>query len=166
VQVLVVKQRLGTVQHLVGRFFGHLRAEAPGPEDQQFVHDHLRDACAGVFWTQGPADQHHAVTVARRVELLLGDDEEAIEAALLHDVGKRTANTGAITRSIATVLDAARLPMTVRMRAYRDHGAHGAVALQEAGCGSLAVAFAREHPAGPPDGVDPVRWDVLLEADG
>jgi len=161
-----VKQRLGTAQHLVERFFGHLRAEAPGPVDQQYVHDHLRDACARVFWTQGHADQRHAVTVARRVEHLLGDDDEAIEAALLHDIGKRTANTGAITRSIATVLDAARLPMTAKMRAYRDHGPHGAGVLQEAGCGSLAVAFAREHPAGPPDDVDPVRWNALIEADG
>jgi len=166
VQVFVVKQRLGTALHLVERFFGHLKAEAPGPVDQQFVHDHLGDACAGVFWTQDHADQRHAVTVARRVQLLLGDDQEAIEAALLHDIGKRKANTGAVTRSIATVLDAAHLPMTLRMRTYRDHGPHGAHILQETGCGSLAVAFAREHPAGPPAGVDPVRWDVLLEADG
>ena len=56
--------------------------------------------------------------------------------------------------------------MTDRMRIYREHGARGAVVLQEAGCGSLAVAFARHHPAGPPDGIDPARWRALLEADG
>lgn len=161
-----MKLRLGKAVHLVERFFGHLGAQPPGPHDQQFVRDHLSETCAEIFWTQSPADQRHAVIVARRIERGLGDDRAAIEAALLHDVGKRAASEGAISRSIATVLDAFGLPMTGRMRIYREHGARGASVLQEAGCGSLAVAFARHHPAGPPDGIDPAQWHALLEADG
>ena len=161
-----MKRHLETAAHLAGRFFGHLGAGAPGPADQQYVHDHLTPACAAVFWTQSPADQEHAVTVARRVEAAIGDDPETIEAALLHDIGKRDVRIGAIGRSIATVLDAAGLPMTRSMRAYRDHGPSGGRILESAGCGRLAVAFAGAHPAGPPADVDAARWQVLLGADG
>ncbi len=152
--------------HLVGRFFGHVTANPPGPEDQQFVHDHLNDPCAALFWAQSGADQDHAVRVARRVSGALGDDREAVEAALLHDVGKSGVPIGAISRSLATVLDAAGLPMTQRMRRYRDHGPRGAEMLADAGCGPLTVAFALHHPGPPPGGIDPVRWKTLSEADG
>lgn len=161
-----MKRNPATIGHLAGRFFGHLGATPPGPADQQYVHDHLTPPCAAAFWTQSPADQEHAVTVARRVEAEIGDDPATIEAALLHDIGKRDVRIGAIGRSIATVLDAAGLPMTRRMRAYRDHGPAGGRILESAGCGRLAVAFAGAHPAGPPADVDAARWQVLLGADG
>ena len=157
---------LNQAGHLVGRFFGHLRAQPPGPEDQSFVHNHLDDVCAELFWSQTFPDQRHAVDVARRVLAALPDDSGAVEAALLHDIGKAQENTGAISRSIATVLHSLGLPMTTRMRSYRDHGESGAVALETAGCGPLAIAFARNHPGPAPSGTDPARWEVLIDADG
>ena len=162
----LVTGRLDQAGHLVGRFFGHVRAEPPGPEDQAFVHDHLDGDCAGLFWSQSFPDQRHAVDVARRVSTALPDDSGAVEAALLHDIGKVQASIGAVSRSIATVLDSVGMPMTTRMRSYRDHGRRGAVALEEAGCGPLAVAFARYHPGPAPAGTDPARWKVLMDADG
>jgi len=162
----LVTGRFDQTGHLVGRFFGHLRAQPPGPEDQSFVHDYLDGPCAELFWAQSFPDQRHAVDVARRVSIALPDDPGAVEAALVHDIGKLQANIGAVSRSIATVLDAACMPMTPRMRTYREHGQHGAAALEEAGCGPLAVAFARYHPGPPPTGTDPARWKVLLDADG
>jgi hypothetical protein len=161
-----VTARLDQAGHLVGRFFGHVRAEPPGPEDQAFVRDHLDGVCAGLFWSQAFPDQRHAVDVARRVLAALPDDPGAVEAALLHDIGKLQANIGAVSRSIATVLDSVGMPMTTRMRSYRDHGRRGAVALEEAGCGPLAVAFARHHPGPAPAGTDSARWKVLIDADG
>ncbi|MEA2023501.1 MAG: hypothetical protein U9N79_04320 [Actinomycetota bacterium] len=158
--------RFDKAGHLVGRFFGHLHAEPPGPEDQRFVHDHLDAPCAQLFWSQSFPDQRHAVDVARRVHAVLPDDTGAVEAALLHDVGKRRTDIGAISRSIATVLDAIRMPMTTRMRIYRDHGRRGAIDIEEAGCGDLAVSFARSHPGPVPPGVDRERWKVLADADG
>ncbi|MEA3501373.1 MAG: hypothetical protein U9R47_01250 [Actinomycetota bacterium] len=157
--------RFDKAGHLVGRFFGHLRAEPPGPEDQRFVHDHLAGSCAELFWSQGSPDQRHAVEVARRVHAALPDDSEAVEAALLHDVGKRQTNIGAVSRSIATVLDAVGMPMTARMRRYRDHGRRGAIDIEEAGCGPLAVSFARYHPGPAPLDIDPKRWEALSDAD-
>jgi hypothetical protein len=160
-----VTGRLDQVGHLVGRFFGHISATAPGPDDQRFVHEHLDGTCADLFWFQSSADQRHAVDVARRVSIALPDDTGAIQAALLHDVGKLEANIGAMSRSIVTVLDSVGLPMTARMHSYRDHGQRGAQVLEEAGCGSLAVAFARYHPGPAPSGTDPDRWKVLSDAD-
>lgn len=154
-----------TIGHLVRRFFGHLRARALGPEEQQFVHDRLSGPCAELFWMQSKADQRHGFDVARRVETALYDDDEAIEAALLHDIGKRRPSIGPVTRSIATILHLARAPMTKRMAAYRDHGKRGAADIEEAGCGRLAVEFARRHPASAPPGYESSRWQVLLEAD-
>jgi hypothetical protein len=162
----LVTDRLDQVGHLVGRFFGHVGAAAPGPDDQRFVHEHLDGQCAELFWSQSAPDQRHAVNVARRVSAVLPDDSGAIEAALVHDFGKTEANIGAVSRSIATVLDAAGMPMTRRMHTYRDHGERGALALEEAGCGPFAVAFARYHPGPVPSGMDPVRWKVLIDADG
>jgi len=158
--------RLDQAGHLVGRFFGHIRAEPLGPEDQVFVREHLEGKCAGLFWSQSFPDQRHAVDVARRVHTILPDDPGAIEAALLHDIGKLQSSIGAVSRSIATVLDAVGMRMTNRMRSYRDHGRRGAVALEEAGCGTLAVAFARYHPGPAPAGTDPARWKALVDADG
>ncbi len=158
--------RFDQIRHLAARFFGHLTAEPPGPEDQHFVHEYLDGPCAELFWSQSFPDQRHAVNVARRVSTALPNDPGAVEAALLHDIGKLQSNIGAVSRSLATVLDAVRMPMTPRMRAYRDHGERGAVALEETGCGSLAVAFARYHPGPAPADTDSVRWEALVDADG
>ena len=158
--------RFDTAGHLVGRFFGHIRAEPPGPEDQSFVHQYLNSPCAEMFWSQSFPDQRHAVDVARRVSIALPGDSEAIEAALVHDIGKREAGIGPVSRSIATILDAAHLPMPTPMRIYREHGRRGSVEIEGAGCGELAILFARYHPGPAPAGIDPERWNVLLDADG
>lgn len=152
--------------HLVRRFFGHLRARPLGPADQQYVHAHLRGRCAELFWAQSTGDQRHAVDVARRVASALPGDDEAIQAALLHDVGKIEARLGPVGRSLATILDAMHLPLSKRMADYRRHGALGAVLLESAGCAPLAVTFALHHPAPAPEGVARTRWDALVHADG
>ena len=156
---------LRKARHLVLRFFGHYVARPLSPDEQRYVHEHLSGPCAALFWKQSVADQRHAITVAFRVAVTLPDDCEAIEAALLHDVGKWRPNPGPVVRSIATVLELMRLPMTRRMWAYRDHGRIGAEELEEARCGQLAITFTRLHPSPAPEQFDPHRWQVLSEAD-
>ena len=158
--------RLDQVGHLAERFFGHLRAKPPGPDDQRFVHERLEGVCADLFWSQRVPDQRHGIDVARRVKAALPNDAGVVSAALLHDVGKIEANIGAVSRSIATVLASAGLPMTIRMRKYREHGRRGAAVLEEADCEPLAVSFARYHPGPAPAETDPVRWKTLSDADG
>ena len=162
----LVTGRLQTAGHLVLRFFGHVSARPLSPEEQSYIHERLSPPCADLFWRQSFPDQRHALNVAQRVATRLPGDQEAIEAALLHDIGKWRPNLGPVSRSIATLLEYAHLPMTRRMWAYRDHGRRGAAELEEAGCGRLAIEFARLHPSAAPDGYDAERWQALGEADG
>ncbi|HEX9642516.1 MAG TPA: HD domain-containing protein [Acidimicrobiia bacterium] len=156
---------LGEATHLVRRFFGYLRARPLAPREQHEVRDALGDGLAPLFFAQHPADQRHGVEMAARVAAALPQRDDAFVAALVHDVGKVAAGLGPVRRSLATLLDLLHVPMPVRYRRYRDHGAVGAELLDAAGAPPLAVAFARDHPGVVPEGVDPLAWDVLEAAD-
>ena len=151
--------------HLVRRFFGHVAARPLAPDEQAEVADRLPGSLARLFFAQAPADQRHAYGVARRVAERRPDDDDAYQAALLHDIGKGDAAIGPVARSLATLAAAARLPVPARWRRYLDHGERGAAMLEEAGAGRLAVAFTRGHPGPPPPGVDAAAWEALAAAD-
>lgn len=151
--------------HLIRRFFGFLQARPPGPAEQANLREHLGEDEAALFWDQQYQDQRHALDVATRVVAARGHDRVAIRAALLHDIGKRHSRLGAVSRSLATVLDAAQLPLPARLAAYRSHGPLGARELAACGCEPLVVEFAGRHPGPAPDGIDPTQWNALLEAD-
>lgn len=154
-----------TIRHLARRFFGHLRARPLAPAEQDTVAAALPEALAELFFRQSPADQRHALAVADRVRRARPDDDAAFVAALLHDVGKVEADVGPIARSIATIMDALRLPLPHSWRRYRRHGEIGAHMLAAAGAPPVAVAFARHHPGPVPDGVDEETWRALGAAD-
>jgi hypothetical protein len=150
--------------HLFRRFFQVVFARPLAAEETAEVAAALSPALLGLFTAQAPADQRHAHTVMRRVAA--GPvDAEVIAAALVHDVGKAGIGLGPVRRSVATVCDALGLPMTARMRDYRNHGPIGAERLQAAGASRLAVDFARRHPDPDPGPHDPATWGLLLEAD-
>lgn len=153
---------LRQIWHLVTRFFGVITSEPLGPVAQDDVNGILGSETAALFWDQDSIDQRHAYDVAQRVRDGLGDNEAALEAALLHDVGKRHSDLGPIARSLATLFDHARLPLPAGWQRYRDHGSLGATDLERAGAGSLAVAFARGEATA---GIDPEVWAVLMAAD-
>ncbi len=117
-----------------------------------------------LFWEQAAADQRHAYEVACRARERLGPDQLVTRAALLHDVGKRHVHMGAVTRTLATMGAAARLPLPGAWRRYRDHEALGAADLEAIGADPFVVAFARRVPAGDL-GADAARWDALVAAD-
>ncbi len=141
-----------------------LRPRPLTPVEQLDAARHLRTAEYELFWRQAPADQRHAYETMRRASLE-SPDPTVLRAALLHDVGKATVELGAVRRSLATVLDALGLPMTSRMRSYRDHGPRGAGLLAAAGAEPLVVAFAARHPDADPGEFDPAMWSALLDAD-
>jgi hypothetical protein len=68
-------------------------------------------------------------------------------------------------RSVVSVLILARLPLTARMRQYRDHGAIAAAEIEEANGPGLAVLYAYHHHQGRPADIDTATWDVLQAAD-
>lgn len=153
--------------HLVRRFVQVARPEPLTPAEQRHVDRILRGAGADVlalFWAQSPADQRHAFATMRR-SAVATTDAAVHAAALVHDVGKATHHTGAVVRSVATVLDLLHLPMSTKMRAYRKHGAIGAELLEAAGATPLAVEFARRHPDPDPGSMDAEHWRILLAAD-
>lgn len=146
--------------HLAGRFFGAVLGKPLDPRQQDEVRQMLTSAEAELFFRQQPIDQRHAFDVARRVRAAVPGNDDAVAAALLHDVGKIHSHLGPVARSLATVMDMAHLPLRARWRAYRDHGALGADDLTAAGARSLAVALAAGTPAG-----DPEVWAALVAAD-
>ena len=150
------------IRHLAARFFGVLLSDPLGPSAQDDVNTILAQQLASLFWDQDPIDQRHAYDVAMRVRHFLGNDDAALEAALLHDIGKRHSDLGAIARSLATIGDNLHLPLPDRWRRYRDHGPLGASDLVASGASPLTVAFARGE-VGP--GIDQDVWDALREAD-
>lgn len=120
----------------------------------------LDDDAARLFWDQQAIDQRHAHTVGVRIAGVAEAPRNATAAALLHDVGKRHSRLGPLGRSLATVADALHLPMPMRWRSYRNHGALGARDLHAIGADALAIAF-----AGGEEGADPATLALLRAAD-
>ena len=142
-----------------------LLARRLSPQEQDEVARWLRSGEAAIYWAQQKADQRHGLVTARKLAAQAPDDLELIRAGLLHDVGKSGLRISAFGRSLATLADLVGLPLSARYQAYRDHGPIGGSALAALGAEPLAVAFASRHPGGPPPDMDPVRWQLLLEAD-
>jgi hypothetical protein len=151
--------------HLARRFFGVLVAAPLRPGEQAAAGALLRPAERGLFWGQPAADQRHGLECARAVQAACPGRRDLARAALLHDLGKRQAGLGAVGRSIATALAAARLPVPGRFAAYREHGPLGATELEAAGAEPLVAAFARHHHGERPAGIAAEDWDALRRAD-
>ena len=152
------------MRHLVKRFFEVVTSCGLGPAEQAWVNRVLRPDLAELFWLQAPIDQRHAFEVAQRTAGTLGEDNSALTAALLHDVGKRHSRAGAIGRSLATMLDGLRVPLPQDWRRYREHERLGADDLAEYGADPLTIAFAAgRRPAA--DEVDADVWNALIAAD-
>jgi len=155
----------GPPLHLVRRFFGSLRARRPGAEGQLFVARTLTPELARLFWDQPVTDQAHGIAAARRIGSAAPERRDLVQAALLHDVGKRHARLGVIGRSLASVAAMVRMPVRGRHARYLAHGDAGAAELERAGASPIAVAFARHHHGTRPDTITPDDWKLLLEAD-
>jgi putative nucleotidyltransferase with HDIG domain len=155
----------GSPAHLVLRFFDVAFARPLDVAEHEAVTQWLAPEPAEVFFAQSDADQRHGFHAALSVLAAGLHDEDVLMAALLHDVGKRHTGLGIIGRSVASVLILLRLPLTERMRAYRDHGMVAARELAGLGVPSLVVDFAMHHHGGRPPTIDSAVWEVLVAAD-
>ena len=118
-----------------------------------------------MYWDQGRADQRHGLAAARMVRTSRPDRTDLIRAALLHDVGKRSARLGPVGRTLATILDRLGIAGTVRFDLYLDHGGIAARELARAGAEPLVVAFTRHHHRERPEEISHEDWDLLQAAD-
>ena len=156
---------IGSVSHLVSRFFGVLFAKPLLPSERAAISEWLNDDEAALFFDQPYFDQRHAYHTGLKVVALGVHETRVIKAALLHDVGKRHCGLGAFGRSAATLWNVTRLPGPERFAQYRDHGPIGARELEEIGCEPVVVDFARHHPGQRPPTISPATWNVLRRAD-
>ena len=163
-QAVAVVGPLRRLAHLVRRFFQVALARPLTSTEIAEAAAVLDATGLRLFRMQDHSDQRHAHTVMRRVAAAI-PDSDAAAAALLHDVGKAGLGMGAVSRAVATLSIALRLPLTVRIERYRHHGEIGAERLTAAGAVPLVVDFARRHPDPEPGGNDPAIWSVLLAAD-
>lgn len=144
--------------HLVKRFVGSLRPGGPGPTEEAWVGELLRAGEHDLWRSMSGPDRRHAAAVARRVERSLGSaaTRPVLAAALLHDVGKVSADLGTYGRVIATLsAKAAGRDMATTWRKqrgfarkvglYLEHDQIGGDLLELAGSDALTVAWAREH---------------------
>ena len=120
---------------------------------------------AALFWAQPTVDQRHAFEAARFVKTRSAGGVTVLQAALLHDVGKRHARLGVAGRVLATVLALLRAPAGGRFRVYLDHPARGADDLAAAGADPLVVAYARYQDGDRPPEVPERAWAILKAAD-
>lgn len=118
-----------------------------------------------LFWSQPTPDLRHSHDVARWVADREPARRDLQVAALLHDVGKRHAQLGALGRTLATLLRGARIPEESRPALYTRHGPIGANELRRAGYTGIVVEFAAHHHGERSPDVDDADWDLLLEAD-
>jgi hypothetical protein len=146
--------------HLVKRFVQTAMPLGPRAEDNAWAESHLLEAERELWHRMKRADRRHAVGVAKRVDVALGDEASrpVLAAALLHDVGKIEANFGAYRRALATMSaitvhhdpDVIRAwtkatGFTRRVGLYLQHDKLGGDLLGMAGSDALTEAWAREH---------------------
>jgi putative nucleotidyltransferase with HDIG domain len=151
--------------HLGHRFFEVLFARPLTPDELVQAAEWLGPGLWDPFVSQQRADQRHAFNAGVKVAASRPDRTDLVQAALLHDVGKRRSRLGVIGRTIATVLIRLGLPVTRRVRDYRDHGEIGATELMSSGAPEVVVLFARHHPEERPPGISRDDWAALSAAD-
>jgi hypothetical protein len=155
----------GSPAHLFSRFFDVASARPLSSSERSAVAHWLGPELAELFFEQGDADQRHGYHSALHVIAAGEGNSDVIQAALLHDVGKRHAGLGVLGRSLASLLILFGLPLSRSMRAYRDHGLMAARELGALGAPSLAIDFAMHHHGSRPPTIDPETWALLVAAD-
>jgi len=155
----------GSLSHLVKRFFDVLLSKPLSSDEISKVENWLVPALAELFFEQPPADQRHGYRAALVVVADADATADIIEAALMHDIGKRHASLGILGRTIASILIKLGVPLPRRMMTYRDHGPVGAHELAAKGASRISVEFAAHHHGSRPGEFDPAAWNLLLLAD-
>ncbi len=155
----------GSLGHLAARFFDYLTAGELSAAEERLVRDWLSSKEIDLFFAQSKRDRAHGFHAAMFVAEADHPSPELVQAALLHDVGKRHSDLGVVGRVVASLLIKAGLPLTERMARYRDHGLLGARDLEHSGSSRLAIDFARHHHGQRPGTIDLETWDLLQRAD-
>lgn len=154
----------GNWTHLAARFFDVTTAKGLAKPEREAVRSWVSSpAHAEAFFAQSAADQRHGLDAALYVVANAPDRPDLIQAALLHDIGKRHASIGPLGRVFASIAIRLGLPLTPRMSLYRDHGELSAAELADAD--PLVVQFCRHHHGQRPEAVAVEDWELLVASD-
>lgn len=150
------------------RQFGHAMMAQLTTADRTYIGEYLEPAARRLFDAMHPADQVHALNVARTAArlaqeytLTVPEQRFLIRCALLHDVGRRKGDMD-IWGKVFAVLVHHFLPSklhswqkTVRrswwdypgyaLYVYEHHPAIGAACLKQIGCPNEAAVVSRHH---------------------
>lgn len=158
--------------HWVGRFVSSLWPAPPSSDDRRWAASFLSDEEATLFDRMSGSDQRHAIAVARRFDeyvaaVPVDRRQEAMAAALLHDVGKTSSGLGTYGRVVATVCGLLARDMaeawqatsgfTRKVGLYLRYGEMGAEQLTMAGSAPWVIAWAVEHH------LDEAEWTLPVE---
>jgi len=134
--------------------------QRPTDDDIAFARGHLSGNLFGLFSTQTPRDQLHAIRTARWLFDRGHSDADLIVAALLHDVAKgkqrrwdRVAWVVAGWAHVGAALADERSHVELRRALARskNHAWASAEAMRAAGASERAVGLARLHHRAPGD---------------
>ena len=127
------------------------------PRDEAYPAAHLSPTLLDLFLTMSPAEQHHGIALAKKLENAPAATPDLITAALLHDVGKTLAPPTLWERvAVVLVEHFAADPMDYLDKAWfwelkrayvtrTHHAAWGAELAEKAGASPRAVALIRQH---------------------
>lgn len=148
---------MGSLAHLVTRFFGSLHPGSPALADLQWTRSRLSDTEWLLFERMSNPDQRHAVEVAQAVLTQLPDARpEIVAAGFLHDVGKIESGLGTPARVMATLFWAVapdrladrwldRGTPLRELAQYRRHPELGEQLLVDAGAHEITAGWAGDH---------------------
>ena len=134
-------------------------------DDLEFIKKYLdRDCELDLFFAQHPADQKHAVNVAR----MLGDDRFLIRCGLLHDVGRVKGDLDIFGKVFCVLAE--KFPWLILTRSleknfyiYKHHAEIGAEKLRSIGLNREAEIISKHHS--PETKIDPPELIKLRRAD-
>lgn len=146
--------RRPTLGHLARRLLGTVRARPLDDSELAWVREHLGPAEFEIWSSMDWRDQRHSVTVARRFLDVSGaatSPDQGVVAALLHDVGKASANLSTLERILVSVIGG----RTERQRRYVEHEALGLEMCRRAGSDPIVLELL--SGIGDPDVLDALR---------
>ena len=159
--------------HLVGRFFGALRAAVADDEVRKLA-EHLSRSELQLFRSMTLADQRHSLDLFYRLRRDGHDHPDLLRAALLHDVGKVSGSLPLAYRVVFSLVAMVSVPGARwladgrRPRAFRPfyvaayHAALGAQAASSAGSNPTVTRLIAGHGA---PGIDRLSF-LLYRYDG
>ena len=112
-----------------------------------------------LFFQQPRADQRHSFACGAFI-LTQTHRPEMIQAAVLHDIGKRHVGFGWIRRTVAGVCQVLGVNLKGKFRLYTAHGQIGADELDGLGAHPLVVDFARAHHGSRPTTISEGDWST------